>query len=78
MKIFKSKSFFACLIAGLLGCYNALDIKPTFRDKNYKNIVFAASVGGASHINWVLSICEELGLRGHNLSFLTTVSLWKI
>ncbi|KAI8968528.1 hypothetical protein BDF20DRAFT_896890 [Mycotypha africana] len=30
-----------------------------------------ATVGGASHYNWVLSIGDELGKRGHNFTFVT-------
>ncbi|KAI7889149.1 uncharacterized protein EV154DRAFT_553305 [Mucor mucedo] len=72
MKSFKIKLLLGCFTTGLLTFSYAIDMKPTFRDENYKKIAFSASIGGAPHINWVLSICNELGLRGHNLSFLTT------
>jgi hypothetical protein len=57
---------------------NALEMQPIFREGNYKNIAFSALVGGSSHHNWVLSIIDELGQRGHNVSYLTTVSLINI
>lgn len=74
MKLFKSKLFLTTLSGIFFVCSDALDMEPTFRDGNHKKIAFAASIGGSSHINWVLSICDELGNRGHNVSFLTTVS----
>ncbi|KAL7323023.1 hypothetical protein PS15p_210984 [Mucor circinelloides] len=36
-----------------------------------KNIAFCVSGGGSSHIEWVLSIMEELSNRGHVTTFLT-------
>jgi hypothetical protein len=74
MKFSKSNLFLTLISASFLVCSDALGMKQTFRYGNYKNIAFSASIGGASHINWVLSIGDELGLRGHNVSFLTTVS----
>jgi hypothetical protein len=78
MKFYKSQASFLSIISVsslLLYAANALDMtKPTFRDLDgYKNIAFSAFVGGSSHYNWVLSIGEELGQRGHNFSFLTWV-----
>lgn len=54
---------------------NALEIQPTFREGDYKNIAFGVSIGGSSHHNWVLSIIDLLGQRGHNLSYLATASI---
>lgn len=48
-------------------------LQPTFRDTGYKNIAFSVSPGGSSHHNWVLSIMDLLGQRGHNTTYLTTV-----
>lgn len=63
----------SCFLAGSNA--DLVDMKANFRELyGNKNIVFGATIGGASHINWALSIGEELGLRGHNVSFLTTVS----
>ncbi|KAF7723895.1 hypothetical protein EC973_001518 [Apophysomyces ossiformis] len=36
-----------------------------------KTIVFSATMGGASHVKWVLSILNELAERGHHTIFLT-------
>jgi len=40
-----------------------------------KNIAFCVSGGGSSHIEWVLSIMEELSNRGHITTFLTRVRI---
>ncbi|KAI8359807.1 hypothetical protein BD560DRAFT_437506 [Blakeslea trispora] len=51
----------------------AEELKTTYyRDLGFKKIAFFSAVGGSSHYNWVLSICEELGQRGHNTTFLTS------
>ncbi|KAI8643021.1 hypothetical protein BD408DRAFT_431766 [Parasitella parasitica] len=51
---------------------NATELNPTFQEEQHpKKIAFFAPFGGASHINWVLNIGNELGIRGHNFSFLT-------
>lgn len=56
-------------------CCQCAWLTQTFRELNgYKNIAFAVFIGGSSHYNWVLSIGEELGQRGHNVTFLTGVS----
>jgi hypothetical protein len=74
-----TKLFLTVLSASLLvasATAEALQMKATFKDiGGYKNIAFGAVLGGASHYNWVLSIGEELGQRGHNVSFLTSVSI---
>lgn len=54
---------------------HALEMRPTFRQGNFKNIAFSVGGGGSSHHNWVLSIVDLLGQRGHNISYLTTVSV---
>lgn len=74
------KSFFTILSASLLVCSatanTLLQMKHTFRDiEGPKNIAFCAIMGGASHYTWVLSIEEELGQRGHNVSLVTTVCI---
>lgn len=65
------------LLSAALICatVNALELQPTFREGNYKHVVFGASIGGSSHHNWVLSILDEVGQRGHRASYLTTVSI---
>jgi hypothetical protein len=40
-----------------------------------KNIMFASMFGGSSHVNWVLTILDELSTRGHNITFVTSVSM---
>ncbi|KAL7313971.1 hypothetical protein PS15m_007636 [Mucor circinelloides] len=42
---------------------------PSFRQP--KKIAFNVFSGGSSHTNWVLSILEELSIRGHTTTFLT-------
>jgi hypothetical protein len=77
MKFSQKKPVLSLLCLSLLAGSHAdlVDMKPNFKEvRGYKNVVFGASVGGSSHINWVLSIGEELGIRGHNVTFLTTVS----
>ncbi|GAN09882.1 UDP-glucosyl transferase family protein [Mucor ambiguus] len=48
---------------------NQLEMLQTFREP--KNIAFSALMGGASHINWVLSILDELTTRNHTTFFVT-------
>lgn len=38
-----------------------------------KNIMFSCMYGGSSHVNWVLTILEELSSRGHSTFFQTKV-----
>jgi hypothetical protein len=38
-----------------------------------KNILFACSIGGSSHANWVLEILKNLESRGHSVTFATKV-----
>lgn len=38
-----------------------------------KNILFSCMYGGSSHVNWVLTILEELSNRGHSTFFQTKV-----
>ncbi|PHZ15719.1 UDP-Glycosyltransferase/glycogen phosphorylase [Rhizopus microsporus ATCC 52813] len=45
------------------------DLEPDFRTQ--KNILFSCSAGGSSHIVWVLSILEELQVRGHHTIYYT-------
>ena len=53
----------------------AVELEPTFQNEHAsKNIAFFAPFGGSSHISWVLSIGNELAMRGHNFTFLTVVS----
>lgn len=74
MKFNHKRSVLPLVAASLIVVSNALEMQPSFRDGNYKNIAFTALVGGSSHHNWALSIIDELGDRGHNVSYLTTVS----
>jgi hypothetical protein len=46
-------------------------IADTFRTP--KKIAFACYLGGSSHVYWVLSIAEELSMRGHSTFFFTKV-----
>jgi hypothetical protein len=55
----------------LIGSFNAFQLKETFRTS--KNILFGTVGGGSSHINWVLSILDELADRGHNVTYVTHV-----
>ncbi|KAI9476185.1 MAG: hypothetical protein EXX96DRAFT_507204 [Benjaminiella poitrasii] len=72
----KSKAFLTLLSAGhLISCAIAQAshrLEPTYTNDSYKNIAFFAAFGGSSHYNWVLNIGNELGARGHNVSFLTS------
>ncbi|ORZ22338.1 hypothetical protein BCR42DRAFT_405975 [Absidia repens] len=44
-------------------------LSPTYRTP--KNILFACTIGGSSHANWVLAILNDLNQRGHNATFAT-------
>lgn len=46
-----------------------LEMLQAFREP--KNIAFSALMGGASHINWVLTILDELTTRNHTTVFVT-------
>ncbi|KAI7889146.1 uncharacterized protein EV154DRAFT_467773 [Mucor mucedo] len=72
MKFSSKKPVLSLLAATLLVGSNALEMQPSFREGNFKNIAFTALIGGSSHHNWVLSIIDELGDRGHNVSYLTS------
>lgn len=66
--------FAASLIVQQASCVGAVELEPTFQQKHAsKNIAFFAPFGGASHMSWVLNIGNELGMRGHNFTFLTVV-----
>lgn len=75
MKINKSSSVAFGSIMILFA--NALTLEPSFREGNLKNIALGIRGGGSSHHNWVLSIADVLGQRGHNVSYLTMVSILK-
>ncbi|KAI9472427.1 MAG: hypothetical protein EXX96DRAFT_584046 [Benjaminiella poitrasii] len=55
--------------AALMLAEASVPLVETFREP--KNIAFGATVGGSSHIVWPLLILEEMGKRGHNISFIT-------
>lgn len=55
----------------VLAHVDQLEMLQTFREP--KNIAFSALMGGSSHINWVLSILDELTTRGHTTFFVTKV-----
>jgi hypothetical protein len=59
----------------LFSAANALTLENTFKNNSHKNVAFFATFGGSSHYNWVLSVVDELGSRGHNSFFITGVSL---
>ncbi|KAI8342883.1 hypothetical protein EDC96DRAFT_578480 [Choanephora cucurbitarum] len=60
------------LFSGSASADPTLYLKPTFYDGGHKNIAFFAPFGGSSHSIWVLDICNELGRRGHNVSYITS------
>ncbi|KAL7328265.1 hypothetical protein PS15p_206559 [Mucor circinelloides] len=72
----KQKPISSLLFAGLFmtsaHAQSNLNLQPTFQNDGGKNIAFFCTIGGASHYNWVLSIGDELGSRGHNFTFLTS------
>lgn len=49
------------------------EISPNFRSA--KNVMFSCMYGGSSHVSWVMTILEELSLRGHSAFYLTRVKL---
>lgn len=53
---------------------NNLPLESYFKNNSQKNVAFFAHFGGSSHMNWVLNVVDELGSRGHNAFFITTVS----
>ncbi|CEP15610.1 hypothetical protein [Parasitella parasitica] len=72
MKFYDKVIFMFVAILAFQKTCNAAELSPTFQEKQHsKKIAFFAPFGGASHINWVLNIGNELGIRGHNFSFLT-------
>ncbi|KAK4513390.1 uncharacterized protein ATC70_005388 [Mucor velutinosus] len=63
---------FAASVIVQQACVGAVELEPTFQQKHAsKNIAFFAPFGGASHMTWMLNIGNELGMRGHNFTFLT-------
>jgi hypothetical protein len=56
-------------------CVQSFELGEPFRQP--KNILFGSVGGGSSHINWVLSILDELANRGHNITFVTHVCIAK-
>jgi len=56
----------------VLAHVDQLEMIQTFREP--KKIAFGALMGGASHINWVLSILDELTTRNHTAYFVTKAS----
>ncbi|KAI8380716.1 hypothetical protein BD560DRAFT_386907 [Blakeslea trispora] len=79
MKFNPRKTFLYLLATNLLfSASNADELETTYyQNLGFKNVIFYACIGGASHYNWVLSILDELGSRGHNVSFLTSESVVK-
>ncbi|ORX60255.1 UDP-Glycosyltransferase/glycogen phosphorylase [Hesseltinella vesiculosa] len=47
----------------------ALELTETYQSP--RSILFAATVGGSSHANWVLDIMNQLHARGHRIAFAT-------
>ncbi|KAI8331114.1 hypothetical protein BD560DRAFT_494174 [Blakeslea trispora] len=60
------------LLSGSVSANSLLSLEPTYFENDYKNIAFFSAFGGSSHSLWVLNICDELGQRGHNVSYLTS------
>lgn len=50
---------------------SAFEILQDFREP--KKVLFASLMGGSSHMHWVISILNELDLRGHDTHFITMV-----
>ncbi|KAF1802140.1 hypothetical protein V8B55DRAFT_1477376 [Mucor lusitanicus] len=70
---------FAASLIVQQACVGATELEPTFQQKHAsKNIAFFAPFGGSSHMNWVLNIGNELGMRGHNFTFLTVDDYTKL
>jgi len=67
MKLFSWATFMSMAL-----CARAFELGESFRQP--KNILFGSVGGGSSHIEWVLSILDELADRGHNITFVTHVS----
>lgn len=67
--------FFALFLALLAISYvrleSTFDLTPDYHVP--KTIMFSCSIGGSSHVQWVLSILEELTSRGHRAIFYATV-----
>ncbi|KAI8073485.1 uncharacterized protein B0P05DRAFT_604795 [Gilbertella persicaria] len=60
------------LFFNLLNAESISQLKPTYFDNGLKNIAFFSVFGGSSHSLWVLDIGNELGRRGHNITYLTS------
>ncbi|OBZ88258.1 UDP-glucuronosyltransferase 2B9 [Choanephora cucurbitarum] len=74
----KSISLFSLTASLLLSFGQANDLETTYyQDQGFKKVAFFAAMGGSSHYNWVLNICDELGSRGHNTTFLTAEKVTK-
>lgn len=67
-------TLWATLVSMALGV-QSFELGESFRQP--KNILFGSVGGGSSHINWVLSILDELANRGHNITFVTHVCITK-
>ncbi|KAG2213470.1 hypothetical protein INT47_009144 [Mucor saturninus] len=66
MKLLGLASLFVATVLGT----STFEISPNFRSP--KNILFSCMYGGSSHVSWVISILDELSLRGHTTFYLTT------
>lgn len=53
-------------------------LERTYNEDSFKNLAFFAAFGGSSHYNWVLTVMDELGLRGHNTTFITNVRIYSM
>lgn len=51
----------------------AFNMFQNFREP--KKIVFSSLMGGSSHNHWVISILNELNMRGHDTSYITMVTI---
>lgn len=54
------------------------ELKPNFLENGSKKFAFVGLMGGSSHFNWVLSIGDELGERGHDFVFISSVSTYNL
>ncbi|KAI8066779.1 hypothetical protein BC940DRAFT_333788 [Gongronella butleri] len=60
---------FAVLYACFVVTVPALELLETYASP--RTILFAATIGGSSHVNWVLEILQQLEERGHTTAFVT-------
>lgn len=75
MRIAALATISCSLLLSFANAQYTLSLEKTFNENPFKNVAFFAAFGGSSHYNWVLNIIDELGSRGHNTTFITTVRI---